>query len=152
EFSRRHPEARYTPDVDEFRRLSAVAAAQGVGLVNAGYVYDAEIIARLGDREPAAALRPLDPGELTTRFGVLESETELRLRGFLRTAARAPAARRCAAARRSSAPASRPARYPTRRAAEHRAELAESRIEADPRWADGLGALAPALAADRPRL
>ncbi|HLU96234.1 MAG TPA: HSP90 family protein [Thermobifida alba] len=152
EFSRRHPEARYTPDVDEFRRLSAVAAAQGVGLVNAGYVYDAEIIARLGDREPAAALRPLDPGELTTRFGVLESETELRLRGFLRTAERALDPLGCAVALRSYAPASLPALYLTSRAAEHRAELAESRIEADPLWADVLGALEPALAADRPRL
>ena len=32
--------------------------------------------------------RPLDPGELTTRFGRLPSETELRLRDFLHVAER----------------------------------------------------------------
>ncbi|TDQ45849.1 HSP90 family protein [Actinorugispora endophytica] len=152
EFGRRHPEARYTRDVDEFRRLSAVSAAQGVGLVNGGYVYDADIIARLGDLDSAAALRPLDPGELTTRFGVLDSETELRLRGFLRAAESALDRLGCTVVLRRYAPASLPALYLTSRAAEHHAELAESRAEADPLWADVLGALEPALAADRPRL
>src|SRR5690606_16875870 len=37
EFRRLHDTIRYTRTVDEFRQLSAVAAAQGVGLVNGGY-------------------------------------------------------------------------------------------------------------------
>lgn len=152
EFARRHPDARYTPDVDEFRRLSAVAAAQGIGLVNAGYVYDAEIVARLADLDGGVKLLPLDPGELTTRFGILESGVELRLRDFLRAAERALDPLGCTVVLRDYAPASLPALYLTSRAAEHRAELAESRAQADPLWADVLGALEPALAADRPRL
>lgn len=152
EFTRRHSEVRYTSDIDEFRSLSAVAAAQGVGLVNAGYVYDTEIISRLSDRQGAALLRPLDPGELTTRFGRLPSETELRLRDFLHVAERAFDSLGCTVLLRSYAPASLPALYLTSRAAEHRRELAESRAEADPLWADVLGALEPALAADQNRL
>lgn len=123
-----------------------------MGLVNAGYVYDTEIISRLSDRQGAALLRPLDPGELTTRFGRLPSETELRLRDFLHVAERALDSLGCTVLLRSYAPASLPALYLTSRAAEHRRELAESRAEADPLWADVLGALEPALAADQNRL
>ncbi|GAB3213507.1 HSP90 family protein [Marinactinospora thermotolerans] len=152
EFARRHPDARFTRDVDEFRGLSAVSAAQGIGLVNGGYVYDAEIIERLGELDPKLRLRPLDPGELSTRFGMVDSATGLRLRDFLAAAEGAMDPLGCAVVVREYAPAAVPALYLTSRAAEHQAELNESRAAADPLWADVLGALEPALAADRPRL
>ncbi|HEX2313036.1 MAG TPA: HSP90 family protein [Thermomonospora sp.] len=152
EFRRRHPDGRYTSEVDEFRRLSAVSGSQGVGLVNGGYVYDTEIIERLPRIDPDAVLRRLDPAELTTHFGVLDPGTELALRPFLAAAQRAVERLGCEVVVRDFDPASLPALYLTSRAARHQAELEQAREEADDLWADVLGALGRSALADRPQL
>ncbi|MEV5569260.1 HSP90 family protein [Spirillospora sp. NPDC052269] len=152
EFRRRHADARFVTGVDEFRRLSAVAGAQGVGLVNGGYVHDTEIIERLPSIDPDARLRRLEPAELTTHFGVLDPATELRLRPFLAAAQRAVERLGCEVVVRDFDPASLPALYLTSRAAQHRAELEEARELADDLWSDVLGALGGMTAADRPQL
>ncbi|NUR91376.1 MAG: HSP90 family protein, partial [Nonomuraea sp.] len=66
QFRTRHPQGRYTTNVDEFRQLAAVSGAQGIGLVNGGYVYDSEILERLTRIEPDSRLERLDPAELAT--------------------------------------------------------------------------------------
>ncbi|MEK8224965.1 hypothetical protein NKG05_00560 [Oerskovia sp. M15] len=48
----------WTPSVEEFRRVAPVAAAQGLGLVNGGYVYDAELLERVSRRFPQWRLSP----------------------------------------------------------------------------------------------
>ncbi|MQY07407.1 HSP90 family protein [Actinomadura macrotermitis] len=152
EFRRRHPGARYVTSVEEFRRLSAVSAAQGVGLVNGGYVHDTEIIERLPAIDPEIALRPLDAAELTTHFGVLDPQAELALRPFLAAAQRAVERLGCEVVIRDFDPASLPALYLTSRAAQHRADMAEARELAGDLFADVLGALQGAVQADRPQL
>src|SRR2546423_14322996 len=47
DFRAQHGLVRYTVQVDEFRQISAVAAAQGIALVNGGYTFDEQIIERL---------------------------------------------------------------------------------------------------------
>ncbi|RAY15451.1 HSP90 family protein [Actinomadura craniellae] len=152
EFRRRHPGGRYTANVDEFRRLSAVSGAQGVGLVNGGYVYDTDIIERLPDIDPDVRLRRLDATELTTHFGVVDPAAELALRPFLALAQRAVDRLGCEVVVRDFDPASLPALYLTSRAAEHQTRLREAREAADDLWSDVLGALDGAAAADRPQL
>ncbi|MEW2356856.1 HSP90 family protein [Spirillospora sp. NPDC029432] len=152
EFRRRHADARYVTSVEEFRRLSAVAGAQGVGLVNGGYVHDTEIIERLPAVDPDAALPRLDPAELTTHLGVLDPAAELALRPFLAAARRAVERLGCEVVVRDFDPPSLPALYVTSRAAQHQAELEEAREMADGLWADVLGALNGAVQADRPQL
>ncbi|GAA4618746.1 HSP90 family protein [Actinoallomurus liliacearum] len=153
EFRTRHRDGRYTADVDEFRRLAAVSGAQGVALVNGGYVYDADIIERLPAIDPDAVLPPLDPSELTSHFGVLDPETELALRPFLAVAQRAVDSLGCEVVIRDFDPASLPALYVTSRAARHQAELREARESADALWSDVLGALeGMAAVSDRPQL
>ena len=152
EFRRRHADGRYTASVDEFRRLAAVAGAQGVGLVNGGYVYDTEIIERLPGIDPDVRLRPLDPAELTTHFGVLDPAAELALRPFLTAARRALDRLGCEPVVGDFDPASLPALYLTSRAAQHQAELEQAKDLADELWSDVLGALEKATAADRPQL
>lgn len=152
EFRRRHAELRYTGSVEEFRRLSAVAGAQGVGLVNGGYVHDVEIIERLPDIDPDAAPRRLEPAELATHFGVVDPAAELALRPFLAAAQRALERLGCEVVIRDFDPASLPALYLTSRAAQHRQELSQARELADDLWSDVLGALDDAVEADRPQL
>jgi molecular chaperone HtpG len=152
EFRKRHPDGRYTTNVDEFRRLSAVSGAQGVGLVNGGYVYGAEIIERLPAIDPDIGLRRLDPAELTTHFGVLDPGTELALRPFLAAAQQALEALGCELVVRDFDPASLPALYLTSRSAEHQAELEQTKGMVGDLWSQVLGALGGATAADRPQL
>ncbi|SDR13735.1 molecular chaperone HtpG [Thermostaphylospora chromogena] len=151
-FRARHPQGRYTSVVDEFRQLSAVASAQGVGLVNAGYVYDAEIMARLPRIDPDVRLEPLDPAELATSLGPVDPQTELAVRPFLVAAAAALDSLGCDVILREFDPASLPALYLSSRAAQHRAELREARENSSELWADVLGAIENAVPDDRPRL
>ncbi|MEU5883095.1 HSP90 family protein [Spirillospora sp. NPDC047279] len=152
EFRTRHSAVRYTTSVEEFRRLSAVSSAQGVGLVNGGYVHDTEIIERLPGIDPDAAVRRLDPAELTTHFGVVDPAAELALRPFLAAAQRAVDRLGCEVVLRDFDPASLPALYLTSRAARHQAELEEARELADDLWNDVLGAMNSEVERDRPQL
>ncbi|WP_051107879.1 HSP90 family protein [Actinomadura atramentaria] len=152
EFRLAHPDGRYAASVEEFRRLSAVASAQGVGLVNAGYVHEVEIVERLPRVDPGAALAPLDAAELTARLGAPDPDVELALRPFLARARRATEALGCEVVVRDFDPASLPALYLSSRAALHRAEFEEARAASDGLWADVLGALSGAVATDRPQL
>ncbi|MEU7837549.1 MULTISPECIES: HSP90 family protein [unclassified Nonomuraea] len=152
QFRSRHPNGRYTTSVDEFRQLAAVSGAQGVGLVNGGYVYDSEILPRLTRIDPDARLARLDPGELVTHLGPADLEAELRARPFLGAAARVLDPLGCEVVLRDFDPASLPALYLTSRAAQHHAELREARDLGDELWADVLGAMERTLAVDRPRL
>ncbi|MFI6481910.1 HSP90 family protein [Nonomuraea sp. NPDC050663] len=148
QFRTRHPRGRFTASVDEFRQLAAVSQAQGVGLVNGGYVYDSDIIERL-ERLDARIAR-LDPAELATHLGPVDPAAELAARPFLQAAAKALEPLGCEPVLREFDPASLPALYLTSRAAEHQARLREAREEADDLWADVLGALE--RTAERPRL
>ncbi|RBQ19237.1 HSP90 family protein [Spongiactinospora rosea] len=152
QFRMRHPQGRYTSGVDEFRQLSGVAGAQGVGLINAGYVYDADILERLHRIDPEARLDRLDPAELATRLSPVDPATELAARPFLVAAAGALDGLGCEVVLRDFDPASLPALYLTSRAAQHQAELREARENSDALWADVLGAIENVVATDRPRL
>jgi molecular chaperone HtpG len=152
EFRRRHPDGRFTGSVEEFRRLSAVAGAQGVGLVNGGYVHDTEIIERLPDLDPDVRLSRLDASELATAFGLLDPAAELALRPFLAAAQRAVERLGCEVVVRDFDPASLPALYLTSRDAQFREELSRAREEAGELWADVLGAVGASAGVERPQL
>jgi HSP90 family molecular chaperone len=152
QFRTRHPGGRYTSSVDEFRQLSAVSGAQGVGLVNGGYVYDGDILARLPRIDPEARLDRLDPAELATHLGPVAPAAELAARPVLAAAARALDPLGCEVVLRDFDPASLPALYLTSRTAEQQAGLREAKEAADGLWADVLGAMERSERTERPRL
>jgi molecular chaperone HtpG len=77
---------RYAATVDEFRQVAPVAAAQGVGVVNGGYAYDASLIDRLGLVDPQAKVELLLPGDLDAHVEAPPEEALLALRGFVQAA------------------------------------------------------------------
>ena len=89
EFRERYGVLRYAASLDEFRQLAAVAAAQDLAVVNAGYTYDAELIERLPVVDRSVLIERLEPSDLTTRFDALDPQVELALRPFLAAAQRA---------------------------------------------------------------
>ena len=48
EFREEHSTIRYVVSDDQFRQISQVAAAESIPVINAGYVYDAELMERIG--------------------------------------------------------------------------------------------------------
>jgi molecular chaperone HtpG len=68
----------YTSSLEEYRRVAAVARAQGVVLVNAGYVYDGELLDRLSQR-PGWKIRPLRQQDITQVLSPVAPERELEI-------------------------------------------------------------------------
>ncbi|WP_203782673.1 HSP90 family protein [Paractinoplanes rishiriensis] len=152
EFRERHGLIRYATSADEFRQLAAVAAAQDVGLVNGGYVYDTEIIQRLATVDHEIRIERLEPADLATRFNGLDTETELRLRPFLAAAQRRLDRLGCEVVLRAFDPATLPALYLVSRSAAFHEELTASRDKADDVWGGVLDALATTAPVERPQL
>ncbi|MFE3618280.1 HSP90 family protein, partial [Streptomyces anulatus] len=152
EFRRRFGAVRYTPSVEEFRQLAAVASAAGIGLVNGGYSYITDILERLPAIDPEIRVLRLDPAELATHFDLVDPATELALRPFLSTAQRVLDRLECEVVLRTFDPPSLAALYLLDRDAQHRAELRATREVADELWADVLGAFDTDQAGDRPQL
>jgi len=68
----------YTESLEEYRRVGAVARAQGILLVNAGYVYDSDLMAKLATR-PQWTVRPLSPNDITQVLAQIEPVRELEI-------------------------------------------------------------------------
>jgi molecular chaperone HtpG len=152
DFRAQHGLVRYSAQVDEFRQIGAVAAAQGMPVVNAGYIYDAQLIERLPQVEPGTLIERVEPSDLSTAFDALEPGLELAKRPFLLRAQRAVDRLGCEVVLRSYDPAGMPAMYLANRSAAFAAELRATRERADDVWADVLDALARTDEQDRPQL
>ncbi|WP_430779636.1 HSP90 family protein [Actinoplanes sp. G11-F43] len=152
EFRARHGVLRYASTADEFRQLAAVAAAQDIGLINGGYVYDAELIQRLALVDPEVRAERLDPTDLTTRFTAVDTEAELRLRPFLAAAQRRLDRLGCEVVVRVFDPVTLPALYLVSREAAFHDEFTASRDQADDLWGGVLDALSRTVPPERPQL
>jgi len=152
EFRSRHGLVRYAATLDEFRQLAAVAAAQDLAVVNAGYTYDVEIIERLPVLDRAILVERLEPTDLSTRFESVDAATELRLRPFLTAAQRRLDRLGCEVVLRSFEPASLAALYLVTRSAAFHEELQNTREKADDLWGGVLDAIAESGPPDRPQL
>jgi molecular chaperone HtpG len=152
DFRSRHGVLRYAATTDEFRQLAAVAAAQEVGLINGGYVYDAEIIERLSAADPEVRAERLDPTDLSTRFTGLDPDVEFPLHSFLTVAQRRLDRLGCEVVIRAFDPANLPALYLVSRAAAFHEQFTTSREKADDLWGGVLDALAATAPPDRPQL
>ncbi len=54
----------YAATIDTFRQMAQVAAAQGLCVVNAGYVCDVELLEKLPELDSTVSVRRLEPGDL----------------------------------------------------------------------------------------
>ncbi|HEX6967787.1 MAG TPA: HSP90 family protein [Micromonosporaceae bacterium] len=152
EFRERHGLVRYAATVDEFRQLAAVAAAQGLAVVNGGYAYDSELIERLPALDRSILIERLEPTDLSTRFDGLDPGVELALRPFVAAAQRALDRLGCEVVLRAYDPVALPALYLVSRAAAFHEQLESSRERADEVWAGVLDAIARSGPPERPQL
>ncbi|MEU6853784.1 HSP90 family protein [Actinacidiphila alni] len=141
EFARRHPTVHFTRTVEEFRQVAAIAAAQGMGVVNGGYTYDAELVGLLPRVRPGTPVAELDADTVTAHLDPLDQAEELALAGFLTAARAALDPLDCDVVLRTFHPLSVPALHLDDRAARHERAREEEQDRADDLWAGILGSL-----------
>jgi molecular chaperone HtpG len=151
ELAQRDRAVGYTSRVDEFRQLAQVAAAQGMVLINAGYVYDAELVERYAQVDPAFSAQRIGPGDLATQLDELEPELDRALQPFLAAAGQVLDPLGCEVVLRSFEPAGVAALYLLDRADAWQNDLKATKAQADELWTQLLSVFEKPVAA-RPQL
>lgn len=77
---------RYVADVAQYHQMEKVAAAQGITLVNAGYVYESDLLSRLPEVYPDIQLEPMDATSLAQDFDELSAEEQDQVHALLAAA------------------------------------------------------------------
>ncbi|GAB3670907.1 hypothetical protein GCM10027589_39610 [Actinocorallia lasiicapitis] len=141
EFARRHPVIRVTRTVEEFRQIAPIAAAQGIGVVNGGYTYDAELVAALPQILDGVRTAELDPATVTDALDPVDATDELAMAGFLAAARATLDPLSCDVVLRSFDPVTVSALHLDSREARSERHRAELEAESDDLWSELLGAL-----------
>ncbi|MFG2974037.1 HSP90 family protein [Streptomyces sp. NPDC048331] len=141
EFAAAHTDIHFTRTVEEFRQIAPIAAAHGLGVINAGYTYDADLLALLPAVRPELKVTELDAGAVTERLDPVPTATELALAPFLATARARLEAQGCDVVLRAFQPVSVPALYLDDRQARQERDRTAALESADSLWSGILGAL-----------
>lgn len=148
EVEREHGVVVYAPSLEQYRRIAPVARAQGLVVVNGGYVYDADLLARLAQRHPAR-FRELAAADVAQVLGEASPERELATLDAVERARVVLAPLDCEPVLRTFAPEHLPAVLLTDRDAEHQRDLRRTVDEADDLWSDVLSGFARPKASRR---
>ncbi|MBL0886516.1 HSP90 family protein [Myceligenerans indicum] len=141
EVARRTSTLHFTRTVDEFRQVSAVATAQGMTVVNGGYTYDADLVARLPEIRPGITVSELDSNAVAVRLDTVDPAQELAMAAFLSVARGQLDPLDCDVAVREFHPSSIPALHLDDRAARHERRRADAEVQADELWSGILSSL-----------
>jgi molecular chaperone HtpG len=141
EFARTHGTVHVSASVEEFRQVAAIAAAQGIGVVNGGYTYDAELVARLPEVIAGVAVDELRADIVAAHLDLVDPAEELALAPFLAAARGVLDTLDCDVLLRTFHPVSVPALHLDNRSARQERARAETEAAADELWAEILGAL-----------
>ncbi|TCS93664.1 HSP90 family protein [Hazenella coriacea] len=76
----------YTATLDEFRQMNKVAKAQSFCVINGGYVYDTELVIKLGQVFPQVTVERIDPISMTQSFVDLDFTEREEVYEFIRMA------------------------------------------------------------------
>ncbi len=140
----------YVPDLDRFRQIARVAAAQDLCIVNAGYTHDAALLARLPHVIEGAEAEVVDPSDLAQILEDLSVEERAEVHDLIVAADRLLAPFKCAADAKKFGPDELPTLYSTATDADFYRSIDQSMEVADPLWAQVLGEFA-ATAGTEPR-
>lgn len=141
EFAQRHPVVHFTRTVEEYRQVAPIASAQGIGVINGGYTYDADLVELLPRVRPGTAVAELDADTVTAHLDAVDPAEELALAGFLTAARTRLDALGCDVVLRTFHPMTVPALHLDDRAARFERARAEEETQADGLWAGILGSL-----------
>ncbi|MDR1386961.1 MAG: HSP90 family protein [Propionibacteriaceae bacterium] len=138
----------YTSSLEEYRRVAAVARAQGVMLVNAGYVYDGDLLEKLAQR-PGWSIRPLLSDDIAQVLSPISPHRELEILDSLAAAAEIAEPLNVEPVVRRFEPEALPAILLGDREGDYRRAVAEAVEEADDAWSGVLASFGHDSAASR---
>lgn len=128
-----HGDVVHTTSVEDYRRVAPVARAQGMTVVNAGYVYDAELLDRLA-RRPGWGVRVLRARDVAQVLEPLEPHRELAVLDQVQAAQHVVRPLDCDLVVRRFAPDQVPAVLLEDRDARHASDVRRTVAEADDLW------------------
>ena len=127
---------------DQFRQISGVASAQDMCVVNAGYIYDADLLKKLPDVFPDRVVENVELNELAQSFEDLTLDERETVFEFLRIADLALQPFRTQAEIRRFAPETLPALYTANDDATFLRSIEQTKEKTDELWSDMLSGLA----------
>jgi molecular chaperone HtpG len=141
EYRKQFDVVRFVPTVDQFRQVSQVARAHGHVVINGGYVYDAELLAK-ADHLLNIPTEQLDPTALSQSFDDLDLTEQETVAEFLRAAEGVLKPFRTEPDVKKYKPQELPALYTTNQEGRFFRSLEQSKEIANPLWSgvlDNLG-------------
>lgn len=144
EVAREGGAVRFTPTTEGYRRIAPVARAQGLWVVNGGYVYDADILAKLAHR-PGWEVTEMTAGELTQTLEGVGIDRKFEVMAALERAKTLLAEEDCDVQLRSFAPADVPAVLLRDAEAERRRAISQENEAAGDVWGGLLGSFTDPL-------
>ena len=148
EYKRQNRVVRYVPDLDQFRQIARVAASQSLVVVNAGYVHDADLLAKHFDVFPATPIEIVDSTSLMHSFEFLTLDEQESTGDFTRFADRVLRPFNCATEIRKFSPRELPALYNASSEVNFYRSVEQAREIADPLWSNVLGSITRELPGD----
>lgn len=130
----RHGHIRFAPTVEGFRRIAPVAHAQDLAVVNAGYVYDAELLERVRRRRPTWTVAPITSADVSQVLSALEPMRELETADAFAAVRAAILPHGCDVELRTFEPAQLPSLILDDRDAEHARDVQATLAQAEDLW------------------
>ena len=143
EYLERCPEyVRYTTTVEEFRQISQVALAGSLPIINAGYVYDLDLIERLPEVYGEVEVERIDADDLVQEFEDLSTPERDQTHRLMSVADRVLGNFQCRPDMKKFLPADLPAMYSIGQEALHRRSLEQTREISEGLWSGVLDSVA----------
>ncbi len=142
EYKRQQRVLRYVPDLDQFRQIARIAASQSLVVVNAGYVHDAELLAKHFDVFPDVPVEVVDSLRLTHGFEYLTLDEQEGVADFKRFADAVLRPFDCSTEMRKFLPRELPALYNASSEAVFLRSVEQAREVSGALWSGVLGNLA----------
>lgn len=132
-----------TQTVDEFRQIAQIAAAQNIDIINGGYTYDAELVARHGELFPLTPVRFIHPSDIGHQLQSLSAAQEACYTNFMRIAGAVLEPFDCSVRIRQFEPEELPTLYLADGDAQLSRQISVSEEVADDLWRDMLARIKP---------
>jgi molecular chaperone HtpG len=148
EYIERYTVVRYASNLDEFRQTAAIAAAQSLCVINAGYVYDRPLVEKLHEIFPAIQLEHVDADSLFLNFKYLTLAEQGQVEMFLALGNKILEPFKCSVEIRSFSPAELPALYSASPDALFQRTIESQKQSAGGLWSSVLGDMASGMELD----
>ncbi|MGH7174305.1 MAG: HSP90 family protein [Gemmataceae bacterium] len=142
EYRKQNPVVRYVTQLDQFRQIARVAAAQDLCILNGAYTYNAELLEKFAEVFPDESVEQVDPAGLMQSFEDLTLDEREQMFSLIKAADIVLQPFKCAAEIKKFQPLELPALYSTNADAGFLRSVEQSREISDELWSSVLDNLA----------